>query len=306
MSSKAKQDVYQKVTDRIIAGLETKGLKWFRPWTGGAVGGMLPVNNATGKAYKGLNVLFLSIEQAVQGYAHNEWLTFKQAIGQGGVVRKGEKGTEIVFWNINWRGENGKFYRKFEDVPAGMAADKVFSPRVWNVFNIAQCDDIAPLAAAEPTEAVKEFTPIEAAERVYNVQYPEANRPTLSHGGGSAYYTPARHHVQMPKREKFVTSDDYYATLFHELVHSTGHKDILNRLSKTAAFGSEDYSKEELVAEIGSQFLVSLTGLDPKNDETNSQAYINTWISKLKEQPRMALSAANQAMKAIDFITGDH
>jgi len=171
------------------------------------------------------------------------------------------------------------------------------------VFNIAQCDDIEPRRKpVAPVEGVGEFTPIDKAERVYKEQYPKDNRPSLSHGGERAFYVPSRHHVQMPNPETFVTNDDYYKTLFHELVHSTGHETILKRLDKVAAFGSDAYSKEELVAEIGSQFLVGLTGISPKDDEQNSQAYINGWVKELKDKPKMALSAATKAMKAVDFI----
>lgn len=303
---KKKQNVYQQVTDRIVAGLQQKGLSWFRPWNAGQMS-ELPINNATGTAYKGLNVLFLSIEQMDKGYDHAEWLTYKQCAAKGGQVRKGEKGTPVVFWSIKFRAidDNGevKYFSKMSDIPEGWKFQKTFMPRVWNVFNIDQCDDIEP--RRERVEPAETFTPIEAAERVYSEQYPKDKRPTLRHGGGSAFYSPMKHHVQMPKPETFVTNDDYYKTLFHELVHSTGHDTILKRLDKVAAFGSESYSKEELIAEIGAQFLVGLTGIQPKDDEQNSQAYINGWIKKLNDQPKMALSAATQAMKAVDFITGE-
>lgn len=308
--SKAKKDVYQQVTDRIIEGLQTKGLQWFKPWNAGqGMDTMMPINNTTGRAYKGLNQLFLCIEQAERGYEHNEWLTYKQAAKAGGNVVKGSKGTEIVFWNISYVDQDGKYYRKPEEVrKAGltmMDVKKIFSPRLWNVFNIAQCEGIEPRRKpVEPVDATGEFNPIEEAEKVYGELYPADKKPTLGHGGNSAFYAPRRHHVQMPKPETFVTNDDYYKTLFHELVHSTGHEDILNRLSKVAAFGSEDYSKEELVAEIGAQFLVGLTGIEPKDDHTNSQAYVNNWVKQLKDKPKMALSAANKAMKAVDFIMG--
>jgi len=301
MSNNKKTDVYQQVTDRIVAGLQTKGLAWFRPWS--ADGAMEhPINNSTGRAYNGLNVLFLTLEQTEKGYEFNEWLTFKQAQAKGGSVRKGEKSTPIVFWSILYKGEDGKLYRKLEDVPAGMPYDKLFSPRLFSVFNIGQCDGIEP--RRPKVESTGKFNPIEEAEAVYAVKYPKASRPTLGHGGNSAFYSPSKHHVQMPKPETFVTNDDYYKTLFHELVHSTGHESILKRLEKVSAFGSEAYSKEELVAEIGAQFLVGLTGIKPKDDEANSQAYINGWIKKLQDKPKMALSAANKAMKAVDFIMG--
>ena len=304
--SKAKKDVYQQVTDRIIEGLQTKGLQWFKPWNAGdGMGALMPINNTTGKAYRGLNQLFLCIEQTANGYEHNEWLTYKQAAKAGGNVVKGSTGTEIVFWNISYKGEDGKFYRKIQDIPVGMAFDKLFSPRLWNVFNIAQCEGIEPRRKPmTPVEPAEQFNPIGEAEKVYAELYPTKHKPTLGHGGASAFYAPMRHHVQMPKPETFVTNDDYYKTLFHELVHSTGHEDILNRLNKVAAFGYEDYSKEELVAEIGAQFLVGLTGIKPKDDHVNSQAYVNNWVKQLKDKPKMALSAANKAMKAVDFIMG--
>tara|TARA_R110000851_G_scaffold76990_1_gene169412 strand:+ start:126 stop:1061 length:936 start_codon:yes stop_codon:yes gene_type:complete len=306
----SKVDVYQKVTDRIVEGLQSKGLQWFRPWSGGN-GQMSPINNATGKTYKGLNTLFLCIEQMEKEYEHNEWLTYKQAEASGGQVRKGESGTWIVFWNISFLDPTSspvKYYKKMSDVPPSIRPSirKVFSPRSWNVFNIGQCDDIEPRRKpVAPVEGVGEFTPIEKAEKVYNEQYPKDNRPTLAHGGERAFYAPARHHVQMPSQETFVTNDDYYKTLFHELVHSTGHESILKRLDKVAAFGSEAYSKEELVAEIGCQFLVGLTGIQPKDDEQNSQAYINGWVKELNDKPKMALSAANKAMKAVDYIINE-
>jgi len=300
--SKEKQDIYQKVTDRIVAGLNQKGLTWFRPWTSNGMTG--PINNSTGRSYKGINVLLLCAEVVEHGYEHNEWVTYKQAAAKGGNVKKGSQSTFIVFWNIIYKCvDSGKTYRKLQDVPVGMRYTKLFFPRAFNVFNIDQCEGLEP--RREKVEVTGEFNPIEQAESIYKEQYPKEMRPTLAHGGDSAFYVPSKHHVQMPKQETFVSSDDYYKVLFHELVHSTGHETILKRLDKVAAFGGDAYSKEELVAEIGAQFLVGLTGIQPKDDETNSQAYINGWVKKLQDQPKMALSAANKAMKAVDFITGE-
>jgi len=300
---KNKKDVYTEVSKRIINGLKTKGLKWFRPWEGG---GCTPINNTTGKIYQGYNYFILSITTSEKGYTHNEWTTYKQAQAKGGTVKKGEKGTEIVFWNISFVDKDGNFYRTKSDVLAkGLSMNdvkKIFSPRLWNVFNIAQCDGIE--AKRKPIKT-DEFSPIEEAEKVYNEKYDAEKKPSLGHGGESAFYAPSRHHVQMPEKNTFISSDDYYKTLFHELVHSTGHESMLNRLHKVSAFGSEDYSKEELVAEIGSEFLVGITGLSPKDNEDNSQAYINGWIKKLGDNPKMALSACNQAMKAVDLILGE-
>ena len=295
-----KQDIYDKVTEKVIAGLKDKGMAWFKPWEGS--GGLAPINRATGRAYKGMNVLFLFAECEDKGYDHNEWLTYKQAISLGGSVRKGEKSTFVVFWNIFFKGEDGKIYKKVEDIPAGMPFDKLFSLRSYNVFNIAQCDDIAP--RRELAKASNDNTPIERAEAIYeNFK----GRPTLKQGGDRAFYRPSTHHVQMPKMETFVSADDYYKVLFHELTHSTGHESLLNRktLVEMNSFGDEDYSKEELVAEVGAQFLTGIVGLNPKSDAMNSQAYINGWISRINNDKKLLVSACTQAMKAVDCILGD-
>ena len=295
-----KQDVYDKVTQRVLDGLKKKGMAWFRPWEGS--GGLSPINRVTGRPYKGMNVLMLFAEMEDKGYDHNEWLTYKQADSLGGQVRKGEKSTMVIFWNISLRGDDKKFYKKMEDVPKGVQVEKFFSLRAYNVFNIAQCDGIEP--KREQVEASNEATPIERAEAIYE-QF--MGRPTLKQGGDRAYYKPSTHHVQMPKMETFVSSDDYYKVLFHELTHSTGHETLLNRktLVDMNAFGDENYSKEELVAEVGAQFLTGIVGLQPKSDETNSQAYINGWISKIGNDKKFLVSACTQAMKAVDCILGN-
>jgi len=295
-----KQDVYDKVTERVIAGLKDKGMAWFRPWEGS--GGLAPINRATGRPYKGMNVFFLFAECDDKGYEHNEWLTYKQAEQLGGQVRKGETSTMVIFWNIFFKGEDGKIYKKETEIPVGLTYEKLFSLRSYNVFNIAQCDGIEPRRSKVAAGGDK--TPIERAEEVY-AKF--AGRPTLKQGGDRAYYQPSTHHVQMPKMETFVTADDYYKVLFHELTHSTGHKSLLNRatLVDMNSFGDENYSKEELVAEVGAEFLTGIVGLKPKSDHTNSQAYINGWISKIGNDKKFLVSACTQAMKAVDCILGD-
>ncbi len=297
---KKKRNVYEEVTARVVDGIKAKGMQWFRPWEGG--GGLHPINRATGKGYKGMNVLFLFAEAEAKGYEHNEWLTYKQAVGLKGQVRKGEKSTNVVFWSISIQDEDKKWYRKASEVPSGKKYEKFFSLRTYNVFNVAQCDGIEP--RREVVEAKGDTTPIESAEAVYGGF---VGKPTLKQGGSRAYYKPAAHHVQMPKMETFVSPDDYYKVLFHELTHSTGHKSLLNRdtLVQMNSFGDEEYSKEELVAEIGAQFLSGIVGIKPKSDSTNSQAYINGWLSKIGKEPKLVVSAATQAMKAVDCILGD-
>ena len=146
---------------------------------------------------------------------------------------------------------------------------------------------------------------IEIANAVYSNM---KNRPSMDNGGNRAYYRPSTHHVQMPMLEQFKTSDDYYKTMYHELIHSTGHESILNRsgiTSRSAHFGSQQYSKEELIAEIGAMMLVSKTGLHPTDDVTNSQAYINGWCKHLKDNKKEVMMAASQSVKAVKYILGE-
>lgn len=300
MTKQAKQDVYERVTDTVIAGLQKDGLQWFCPWAKGTV--QMPINNATGKAYKGINILLLSASCVDNGYESNEWLTYKQCTDKGGQVKKGSKSEMVIYWQVSFVDKDGNWYKNEDAVKAAglTMADvkKRFAAKWFNVFNIAQCENIEPRRCAAPV-VENDNTPIERAEAIYN-NYPAAKRPTLQHGGESAFYRPSTHTVQMPKMSLFNSADSYYATLFHELVHSTGHDSILNR-DIMNGFGTDKYAKEELVAEIGSMFLVGLTGLEVNND--NQQAYVNGWIQKLTNEPKLAISAAQRAMKAVDFIT---
>ena len=299
------KSVYEIVTDRIIEGLQDKGLRWFRPWTNSDGDFELPINNTTGIEYEGVNVFLLGATAVAEGYEHNEWLTFKQASAKGGQVLKGSKSSEVIFWNISYKFD-GKFYpNKKALLKAGLTEDtkgvqKFFTPRYYRVFNIAQCEGIEPRRKAKGKDAEPSvFESIDTAEQVYEGY---EGKPTLKHGGNRAYYRPSAHHVQMPKQETFVTPDDYYKTLFHELVHSTGHESVLNRktLVENNGFGSETYSKEELVAEIGSEFLVAITGISPKDDGRNAQAYINGWVKYLKDHPKEIIGASSQAVKAVE------
>ena len=302
--AKSKVNVYEIVTERIIEGLKEKGLRWFRPWTNANGDFEAPINNATKKAYSGVNVFLLGSTAAVNGYEFNEWITYKQAAAKGGQVIKGSKSTMVVYWNIAFSYKDKWYPNKKALQAAGLnenmpGVKKLFTPKYFNVFNIAQCEGIKPVREVAKPEGKTVFEDIESAEAVYeNFK----GKPTLRHGGNSAHYVPAQHHVQMPTKTSFVTIDDYYKTLFHELVHSTGHKDILNRktLTESNGFGSTTYSKEELVAEIGSEFLVALTGIEPKDDGRNAQAYINGWIKHLKDHPKQILGASTQAVKAVE------
>lgn len=272
-------DVYQEVTDRILQALEDGVVPWRKPWKGG-VGGF-PKNLASKKQYKGINVLLLLLEDYDSPY----WVTYKQARDQGGHVRKGEKGTRIVFW---------KFLEKETD--EGEKKTTALA-RSYTVFNTEQCEGLD-----EESEGAQQV--VLGPEEAQRLADSWTMKPEIRHGGGSACYLPSSDLVKMPKPKRFADQNEYYSTLFHELVHSTGHTTRLDRegVTKSNLFGSHEYSKEELIAEMGAAFLCAHTGID--NTLKNSTAYIQGWLMKLESDKRLLLSAAGQAQKAADYIIG--
>ena len=219
------------------------------------------------------------------GYSTHEWLTYKQAQELGGQVRKGERGTPIVFWSI----------RKDDESEDEKSSSHAFC-KTYTVFNLDQIDGLTralPFADSHP------FEPIPAAQAIADKYL--ANGPTLAHGGNQPFYSPSRDLVQMPECEKWFQSERYYKTLFHELGHSTGHASRLDR-KFGGRFGSDPYAKEELVAEFTAAFLCAQCGISNEDAELNTVAYIQNWIAVLKNDTRMAMSAAQKAQKAADYI----
>lgn len=297
--------IQEQVKQRLIEGLTKQGLNWFKPWNAGQANtSFMPINRATGREYNGINVLFLNSVMQASGYSYNEWLTYKQATELGGNVKKGSTATDVYLWSIFLLGSDGKIYKKQEDVPAGVDAEKKFSLKFYKVFNIAQCEGIEPRNAATPVQDDNTFNPVAEAEAIINGW---ANKPKIiNNSEGRAYYSPSRDNVVMPMPTTFVDNDSYYKTLFHELVHSTGHESRLNRKAIAGGvshFGNSAYSQEELVAESGAMMLTGIANLSPKDNETNSQAYINAWVKGVKETPAQAIvSALTQSAKAVDMI----
>lgn len=225
----------------------------------------------------------------MQGYASPYWLTFKQAQERGGQVKKREEGTPVIFWN--WR------TRQVEGEEGAIEEKEIPFMRYYTVFNLAQIDGIAT-----PEVQSGEFVPVLSCEEVIK-NMPQA--PVIQDGWASANYNPVSDVVKMPPRGGFKSEAGYYATLFHEITYSTGHSSRLNRktITEKAAFASESYSKEELIAELGAAFLCGHTGIEQENIE-NSAAYIASWRAKLSEDKRLIISAASQAQRAVDFILG--
>lgn len=289
----AKPNIYQVVTDRIIHSLEAGVIPWEKPWkTTRFHGGLFPRNFRTGKPYRGVNVLLLWSSP----YSSPFWLTFKQALELKGSVRKGEKGTPIVFYKqLQNRKEN----------PEAENEKKERSPFVacyYTVFNVEQCGGLT-LPRIDQPETTDEIETDEACEAIVSGW---DNRPALHLTGEHeyrAYYRPSSDSVHMPARSRFVDAPHYYSTLFHEMVHSTGHESRLHR-SFGAGFGDELYSKEELIAEMGAAFLSSIAGIANEHTDRNTTAYLQNWISQLRQDDHLIVQAAGNAQKAADLILG--
>lgn len=276
--------VYEIVTEKIIKGIKEGKLTWNRTWTGGK----LPKNFKTKKRYKGINILLLMFE----GFSCPYWLTFKQVNELGGKVKKGARSSIIVYWKILEK-DNGR-----KDKHGKTKLDKIPFLRYYRVFNLEQTEGIE----WEQDTPLKEFTPIEQAEAIIKGY---ESIPEVKHIKQKAYYSHQLDYINMPKKETFNTEQNYYSTLFHELVHSTGHETRLKRdgVIECTFFGSTLYSQEELVAEIGASFLCALTGIQDKTFK-NSIAYIQGWLEKLENNPKLILWASARAQKAVDYILG--
>lgn len=282
METNERKDVYAIVTDHIMAQLEQGVVPWQQPW--GTAG--IPRNLLTGREYQGINIMLLNSLE----YAQNLFLSFDQAKTLGGTIKKGEKAHIVVFW---------KLIESKEEVPEGQKKpDSKPVLRYYKVFNIEQCQGI-PVDKIPKPEEKADVKPIALCETIIkNVPNP----PKIKHGIDGAYYSPLLDIISMPRKGFFKRTEGYYSTLFHELVHSTGHETRLNRpgITEHTRFGTDIYSFEELVAEIGACFVCSQAGITP--DYENSASYIQGWLSRLQNEKRWIITAAGQAQKAADYI----
>ena len=272
-------DVYNIVTNRIIEQLEKGVVPWHQTWTEAG----LPKNLITGKQYRGINVWLLNSLH----YEQNYFLTFKQIQELGATVKKGEKSHEVIFWK--WLERENKDTKETERIPM---------LRYYRVFNIAQCEGIPQEKI--PKQELRLNNPIEECEKVVH-EMPK--KPRILHREQQAYYNDKGDFINMPKMESFDKSENYYGTLFHELVHSTGHSERLNRkeLLESQGIRSEKYAIEELTAEIGASYLKSHTSI-PIEQLENNAAYIQHWLGHLKNDKRFIIYASSQAQKATDYI----
>lgn len=270
-----KSDLYESVTKSIIADLEKGVAPWVKPWKGRNSGGIMPINAATHRYYAGVNVLILWSARDERGYPSPQWMTFKQALDKGAYVRKGEKGTPVIFVKKLTFNEGDEDERK------------IFMHRSFTVFNVAQ---IAELTEEELSETI---IPEDAAST-----FVAATLADIRIGGDKAFYVPAKDYIQMPPVSAFENVSSYYATVFHELGHLTGHEKRLDR-NLTTRFGTDAYATEELVAELTSAFLCAELGVQ---GELRHAGYIDHWIKLLKNDPRAIFTAASKASQAANYL----
>jgi antirestriction protein ArdC len=286
---------YQIVTDRIVGLLEAGVVPWKASWV--RQGYRSPQSFVTRKPYRGINHLLLGVIAHVQGYSSPYWLTYRQATELGGHVHKGEKGFPCFFWKV-FDGNDSDQERALASEPTD-SNRKRFVARYYTVFSLDQCDGIEPPPA--PQVPMTSFTPIDHCERIL-AGY---DGPAIDQGNYDPCYLPLLDRVRIPAPELFQSPEDYYATLFHEISHSSGHATRLGRFSKdeAAPFASREYSKEELIAELASAFLCAEAGIGAASIDDQA-AYIAGWLHALENDNRLIVMAAAQAEKAADFILG--
>lgn len=290
-------NVYEIITDKIIAQLETGTIPWRRPWSAGS--GM-PRNFISKKEYRGINVFMLGCQQ----YSSPYWLTYRQAVEKNGNVRKGEKSSMVVFWKLNPTQEPDVTDTEAVTSVTPVTSEKQPRPnapllRYYNVFNLDQCEGIPSPPSETP---IYQFTPIEKAEQIISGY---KNRPNIHYGGNRAFYRPAEDRVQMPHEYTFERPEDFYAVLMHELAHSSGaaHRLARKEVMDHHAFGSESYGSEELCAEFCSSFLCGVAGISNQTIDL-AASYIDGWLSVLKKDKKMLVIAAARAQAAADYILG--
>ena len=277
------KSVYEMVTDRIIEQLENGLIPWEKPWTGVRCGAF---NRVSKKSYSLLNQYLLS--------KTGEWATFKQWSDLGGKIRKGEKSEIIVFWKI----------LPVEEVQedGSKIIKQIPLLKYINVFHISQVDGVEPL----PKEELHDIEPIEKAESILQDYWTREHIKVEHVKGDKAFYSPMKDLIQLPLFEQFKNANEYYSTAFHESVHSTMKESRCNRAEerkgKLVAFGSEEYSKEELVAELGSASLMNIIGIETKKSFKNSTAYIQNWLQVLRNDVKFIVSASSRAEKAVNYI----
>lgn len=279
-----KKSVYEIITERIIEQLENGVIPWQKPWSGTHSGAYNRISN---KPYSLLNQMILKHD--------GEYATFKQWSDLGGKIRKGEKSEVVTFWKIQpIEEENEDGEKVIRQIPL---------LRYYNVFHISQVDGV------EPKEQLKisELEPIEEAEKIKTEYMNREHLKIFEKVTNDAFYLPIQDYIQVPCKEQYQDIEEFYSTLFHEMIHSTGHKNRLNRpdMQGIVRYGSEKYSKEELTAELGSAMIINILGIETEKSFKNSSGYIQDWLQVLKNDNKFIVSASSKAEKAVKYILNE-
>jgi len=286
-----RENIYREITDKIIAELERGIIPWVQPWTSSKQSCPLglPVNGLTRRSYSGINILLLWSALEEHGFASPYWLTFKQCVAMGGSVRKGEHGTHVYFAD--------KFVPQKEQQRAndeGTDPSAIHFLKRYTVFNAEQCEGL-PVGLFGTNEPRQPCEIVPEAEALI-----ASTGADFRIGGDQAFYVPSEDFIRIPNQTAYTEQINYYRTAFHELGHWTGHKTRLDR-NLTTKFGSVDYAREELVAEMATAFVCASLGIVPTVRHAD---YIGNWLQVLKEDARAIVKAASLASKACDFILG--
>ena len=282
--------LYQEITDRIIAELEQGRVPWAQPWGSAGLTAPLglPQNAATGRKYSGINILILWSAVAERGFSGQRWLTFRQALALGGHVRKGEKGTTVVFAD--------RFVPERERTraeEAGEEPETIPFLKRFTVFNTDQCEGLPAEAAPPAPEPLPEHRILPQFEALIR-----ATGADIRIGGNRAFYMPSADTIQVPPMSAFFEPINWHRTVLHEMVHYTGHSSRLNR-DQSGTFGSSAYSFEEVVAEIGCAFLCASLSITPTVRHSD---YIGAWLDVMRADNRAIIRAASAASKAVDYL----
>jgi antirestriction protein ArdC len=285
----SRADIYDEVTRKIIAELEAGRLPWVQPWQADHAGPAMPHNAAKGRRYSGINVLLLWAAQLDAGYSSGGWMTYKQAAELGASVRKGEHGTMVVYADSF---VPKACHNSATNEASGGEPQRIPFLKRFTVFNVSQIENLPEQFSAAP-ELKGEREQVEAAEQVIR-----ASGVDFRIGGDKAFYVHSTDFVVVPDQRRFFAQIDYYRTACHELTHATGHHTRLDRKLMTID-GVKDRAKEELVAELGSAFVLASLGITPTVRHAD---YIGTWLEVLRNDKRAIFRAASAASKAADWL----
>jgi antirestriction protein ArdC len=282
-------EIRQQITEKIIEAIKNGTPPWRKTWRSDANCGT-PSNALSNRSYRGINILLLGLAAAEHGYESKWWASYRQWQALGGQVRRGEHGTQIVFYR--------PVVRKVTINDDGEEQTHSFPIlKTWTIFNIAQVEGKEVERLRNLNQAPASFTNYSPAEEAIS-----ATGADIRFGGDRAFYRPQGDFIQLPPKESFFGLREFYSTALHEISHWSGHESRLARLSKNARFGDRAYAFEELVAEIGGCFLANEVGVPQSDDLSNQQAYLAHWLHVLENDPKAVFTAATQGSAATDFI----